>query len=128
MIVSVAAHVPPQRSRRCQRDSLDKLQLYCGHVERDRSAGGGEHGVALSDASWRAAGRYELEGMSWDLGRSLRREASGDEPACWFLPQSSHLVRTKRVQAVSGAVWESEAAAAATETVVAGGGDSFSAE
>jgi len=57
----------------------------------------------------------------------LGRVASGDEAAYWFLPTSSHLVRTKRVQAVSGAVEVREAAAAARDTVVAGGGDSFSA-
>jgi len=57
----------------------------------------------------------------------LGRGASGDEAACWFLPPSSHLVRTKRVQAVLGAVGAREAAAAARKTVVAGGGDSFSA-
>jgi len=65
--------------------------------------------------------------MRWDLGRSFGRGASGDEAACWFLPPSSHLVRTKRVQAVWGAVRAREAAAAARETVLAGGGDSFPA-
>jgi len=65
--------------------------------------------------------------MRWDLGRILGRGASGDEAACWFLPASSLLVRTKRVQAVWGAVGAREAAAAAREIVVAGGGDSFPA-
>jgi len=65
--------------------------------------------------------------MRWDLGRSLGWGASGDEAACWFLLPSSLLVRTKRVQAVWGAVGAREAVAAARETVVAGGGDSFPA-
>jgi len=58
----------------------------------------------------------------------LGRGASGDEAACWFLPPSSHLVRTKRLQAVWGTLGAREAAAAARETVVVGGGDSFSAD
>jgi len=65
--------------------------------------------------------------MRWELRRSIGRGASGDEAACWFLPPSSHLVRTKRVQAVWGAVGAREAAAAAREIVVAGGVDSFPA-
>jgi len=65
--------------------------------------------------------------MRWDLARSLGRGASDDEAACWVLSPSSHLVWTKRVQAVWGAVGARDAAAAARETVVAGRGDSFSA-
>jgi len=63
--------------------------------------------------------------MRWDLGRSFGRVASGDEAACWFLPPSSHHVRTKRGQVVWGSVGAREAAAAARETVVAAGGDLF---